>query len=670
MKLVAMYIQNFRSVRNAVIEDIDNFNVLIGKNNSGKSNILSGIHAFFNILSNGYLVSSNPGIGNTSDFTAKDVTNPIKLAARFTPDPGEIESLLGKIREERPEIRTALDAIPHELALYVRMSILPPPRPYSFVQELSLSTFSENPQTWSLLQVGPESAAEIHKNYRDSQVAQREQESLTRLLGRFDIDDWRRARRENEPYMLRAIMDASGVSAEIIASVRAMLEASESFAEFQTALRTRLGKLEEETRLIAEKRLTAPVQTFSGVEDRIPEYIKDLIQYIGRIKILYLREQRPQIGGEEAQKILNLKTRRGGSETLTRIQKVVAQLLGVRVDAFSADVRPRLGERFPTNAAELDVDDFLVELNGSGIRESLRLILDATFEEPAILLVEEPEIHLHPGLETAMMHFLKEVSTQSQVFITTHSTNFLDSGDYQRIYLVTKDKTTSIEPLALQELEERIPIELGIRLSSLFMYDRLIFVEGPSDELIIRELCNTLAVNLSRGNVGFILLRGIGNLSYYAAKETLEFLQKRNVRITFLMDRDERADSEITRIRDALGSNIVLFPTKSRELENYLIIPRAVAKYMSTHIRTDNPVDEKKIETLIEEKTEKLKGRTLLKHLCHHVRPIYPDRQTPERALDVAECAEQFREIVAGMRDVAEQLLNRLDSMREDYLRY
>jgi len=42
-----MYIQNFRSVRNAVIEDIDNLNVLIGKNNSGKSNILSGIHAFF-----------------------------------------------------------------------------------------------------------------------------------------------------------------------------------------------------------------------------------------------------------------------------------------------------------------------------------------------------------------------------------------------------------------------------------------------------------------------------------------------------------------------------------------------------------------------------------------------------------------------------------------------
>jgi predicted ATP-dependent endonuclease of OLD family len=29
-----------------------------------------------------------------------------------------------------------------------------------------------------------------------------------------------------------------------------------------------------------------------------------------------------------------------------------------------------------------------------------------------------------------MMRFLKEISQTSQVFITTHSTNFLDSGDY------------------------------------------------------------------------------------------------------------------------------------------------------------------------------------------------------------------------------------------------
>jgi len=126
------------------------------------------------------------------------------------------------------------------------------------------------------------------------------------------------------------------------------------------------------------------VKTFAGVEDQIPKYIETIIRSIAKIKILYLREQRRQIGAEEAQKILDLKTRRGGSDTLTRIQSVVAELLGVRIDAFSSD-RPRPGERF---SAEMDVDDFLVELNGSGIRESLRLILDTTFEDPDILLVE------------------------------------------------------------------------------------------------------------------------------------------------------------------------------------------------------------------------------------------------------------------------------------------
>jgi hypothetical protein len=487
-----------------------------------------------------------------------------------------------------------------------------------------------------------------------------------RILDNFDSDDWGRARRAvNESYVLRSLIDFPGLTPDTLASVRQMLSASESFAEFQNAAREKVAKLEGSRREIAARRLKTDVKTFSGREDQIPPYIRQIIQAIVSIKLLYLREQRRQIGGEEAQKILNLKTRRGGTETLTRIQNVVAQLLGVRVDAFSSEVRPR-GERYPGYAAELDVDDFLVELNGSGIREALRLILDATFEEPNILLVEEPEIHLHPGLETAMMHFLKELSAKCQVFITTHSTNFLDSGDYQRIYLVTKTSTTALEPLAVRELEERIPIELGIRLSALFMYDRLVFVEGPSDELIIRELCNVLSINLSRGNVGFIVLRGVGNLSYYAAKETLAFLQKRNVQMTFLIDRDERAEEEINRIREKLGKNVVVFPTEPRELENYLLMPHAIAEYIAARTgQNAGRITATDIDGLIDSKADALKGATMLKHLCHRVRPIYLERGNGDQPSGVAECKERFREIVGTMRSRLEQVVKGLDALQE-----
>ena len=504
-------------------------------------------------------------------------------------------------------------------------------------------------------------------------------ENLTRVLSRIDDNDWRRLRQgseRNEPFFYRGLLDGGtgSISPDTIASVRHLIEASESFAEFQTAMRDRIGTLDAERRVIGERRLKVRVETFSGVEDQIPIYVRELIRSIVGIKILYLQEQRRQIGAEEAQKILDLKMTRGRSDTLTRIQNIVAQLLGVRIDAFRPDrldteVRLRPGER-PV-FAEIDVDDFLAELNGSGIREALRLILDTIFEDPDILLVEEPEIHLHPGLETAMMRFLKEISQTSQVFITTHSTNFLDSGDYQRIYLVTKGyfvtsyKITLIEALALKEAEAKIPIELGIRLSSLFMYDRLVFVEGPSDELMIREFCNKLSVNLSRGNVGFILLRGIGNLSYYAAKETLAFLHNRNVEMVFLIDRDEKADSEINAIKDALGQRVVFFPTEARELENYLLVPSAIAEYISERKDGKTTVSAEDIEALLETKVEELKGYALLKHLCHHLRPIYPDREMSDRPLNKDECIEHFCGIVRGMQRTAEDIQKSIVAFQE-----
>jgi putative ATP-dependent endonuclease of OLD family len=57
-----------------------------------------------------------------------------------------------------------------------------------------------------------------------------------------------------------------------------------------------------------------------------------------------------------------------------------------------------------------------------------------------------------------------------------------------------------------------LPSELGIRLSSLFMYDQIIFVEGPSDEQIIREFARSLGVNFGQLNLGFVQMRGVRNI--------------------------------------------------------------------------------------------------------------------------------------------------------------
>lgn len=46
MKIKSINIHNFRSVKNAVLE-IDNYALLVGANNAGKSNILTALRIFY-----------------------------------------------------------------------------------------------------------------------------------------------------------------------------------------------------------------------------------------------------------------------------------------------------------------------------------------------------------------------------------------------------------------------------------------------------------------------------------------------------------------------------------------------------------------------------------------------------------------------------------------------
>ena len=241
-----------------------------------------------------------------------------------------------------------------------------------------------------------------------------------------------------------------------------------------------------------------------------------------------------------------------------------------------------------------------------------------------------------------MMRFLHGLSEKCQVFITTHSTNFLDRGGYQNIYLISKQEYTTVDQLDFREVEEKIPQELGVRLSSLFMYDRLVFVEGPSDELIIRELSNLLSVNLSQKNVGFIPLNGTRNLSYYATKEILDFLTKRRVRMWFVLDRDEKSDDDVKAISARLGSNVIFFATEGRELENYLLNPTANRNYLLARKGSREDVQQLTdgdVAAKLNLCADTLKSYAIWKRVAAQVYPFNPIRD--RKAVDIANSSAQ-----------------------------
>ena len=443
----------------------------------------------------------------------------------------------------------------------------------------------------------------------------------------IDEDDWRRFRETGTQAIVRQYLlrrANSEMSTSVVQEFESYVQESPTYSDFKRALQSASDRIAAEARSAFEQPLKNTVDTFSGAESEIPKYVLTTLDLITSTRVLYLSERRKPLGREEAQRLLELKVRRGGDEALKRIQETVQALLGVHIDAFESAAGSS-----GNKGAEMDVDDFLLEVNGSGVREALRLILDFEFGQPGILLVEEPEVHLHPALEIAMMRYLRQLSSKCQVFISTHSTNFLDAGDMRNVYLVSKDISTSVQLLDFEDAQAKIPKELGLRLSSLFMFDRLVFVEGPSDEAVIREFANKLEVNLAQRNVGFVPMGGVRNFTHYATEAILSFLSKRQVEMWFLLDHDEKEQAEIDRIKASLGERATVHVLAKREIENYLLTPRAICELLraktSSSSKVAKTISSDSISELLDTCAAELKEFAIAKRvgklLC---RPLYP----------------------------------------------
>lgn len=197
----------------------------------------------------------------------------------------------------------------------------------------------------------------------------------------------------------------------------------------------------------------------------------------------------------------------------------------------------------------------------------------------------------------------------------------------KNVYLIQKHKSTKIQLLDYEEAQNQIPKELGIRLSSLFMYDRLVFVEGQTDEAIFREWASKLGIKLSQSNVGFITMEGARNFAHFATEKTLSFMAGRNIKMWFILDRDERNDADIAKLRKKLGKNATLRVLNKREIENYLICPRAIREFIKLKKSGNGKSlpDESDIVKNIQEQAERLKQIAIDKHVVKILcKPIYP----------------------------------------------
>jgi putative ATP-dependent endonuclease of OLD family len=168
---------------------------------------------------------------------------------------------------------------------------------------------------------------------------------------------------------------------------------------------------------------------------------------------------------------------------------------------------------------EGDFDISATEL-GEGIQNVLVLAIVKAFEERrkhgAILLIEEPEMFLHPQMQRSLYKTLCEIGKSNQVIYTTHSPHFVAVPDYDQVALVRKnDEGTWVRLSGLpmdEKRKEKLRKELDPERNELFFATRALFVEGDTEKLAFPEYARRLGLDLDKAGASIVEVGGKRNL--------------------------------------------------------------------------------------------------------------------------------------------------------------
>jgi hypothetical protein len=230
--------------------------------------------------------------------------------------------------------------------------------------------------------------------------------------------------------------------------------------------------------------------------------------------------------------------------------------------------------------------DLATPLNqsGTGVGQVLAILYVAlSSDAPRTILIDEPGSFLHPGASRALIRILRRLK-QHQYIISTHSPEVIaELGDARVTIVRWNESRSTVE----QHLRTTGPVaagalqEIGAKLSDVFGFDSVLWVEGPSDADSIKLLLELRGE--PQRHLAILPVRDTGAFKRRSIAEVLHIY--RNLAMgdallppaaVFVFDRDGRTDQEITDVSREAGGKLRFWDR--RMLENYLLVPAAIAQ--------------------------------------------------------------------------------------------
>lgn len=298
--------------------------------------------------------------------------------------------------------------------------------------------------------------------------------------------------------------------------------------------------------------------------------------------------QRPKLDqllgqGRPGEIIRNLLVEAHQSETAWLDLTVsMRRLFGCEVlppDASGADI---IAE-YKTEGSDTRLD---IASAGSGFQQVLMLLTFLNTRPGSVLLLDEPDAHLHVLLQDAIYSELRSVAARqnSQLIVATHSEVIIDSVDPRELCILFNHPRRVSDAVERTKLARSLRILTDTDIMLALVSPGVLYIEGHTDLNILREWARILdhPVRDALSTRAFCrptILENRPGARGVSSKDHYEALKLVREDLPGLMILDGDADPRIPET-SLTGQGLQKIRWRRYEIESYLIHPAALARYI------------------------------------------------------------------------------------------
>lgn len=304
------------------------------------------------------------------------------------------------------------------------------------------------------------------------------------------------------------------------------------------------------------------------------------------------RSLRDQVdGGTIVQNLHKWKTPATGERSLRRRFDAVQSVLRELMLTADVEIEPEhTGSQLHLTSNGRYV---AIDACGDGIQHLLMIAYYLATAPDSILLIEEPETHLHPGLQRNLMSVLRKKLT-GQSIVTTHSAAILDAGLASCVFRIEHTgKCTSGARCQTSADLYKVLDDLDVRASDLLQANLVIWVEGPTDRMFIKKCLELRGEKFEEGiHYQFAYYGGRlrSHVSFDEVAPELVNLLRLSRNVIMICDSDaardgQQLDGPKQRLKgECEGAGGMYWVTAGREIENYIpntVLSKAFGELLS-----------------------------------------------------------------------------------------